>query len=75
MCCSYGRSYGYDWHNNIITMQLSKVLFADVSVSVPTMLSVGEGEEMVEVCVTLFTANSTDNNITVTLDTEDGTGM
>jgi hypothetical protein len=40
------------------------------------MMSVGEGDGMVEVCATLQSAvNDTERNFTVTLATGDGSGM
>jgi hypothetical protein len=50
--------------------------FTVVILSVPAMMSVGEGDGMVEVCATLQSAvNDTERNFTVTLATGDGSGM
>ena len=49
-------------------------MFLDVNVSVPAMLSVGEGDGVVQVCATLSAAEETEKNFTVTLVTSDGTG-
>ncbi len=43
-------------------------------VSVPSMLIVGEGDEMVQVCATLSSMEATERNFTITLATSDGTG-
>jgi hypothetical protein len=48
---------------------------AVVTVSVPAMMSVGEGDVMVEVCATLSAVNDTERDFTVTLATGDGTGI
>ena len=48
---------------------------ADVSVSVPAMVSVGEGDGMVQVCATLSAVEDTERDFTITLATSDGTGM
>ena len=50
-------------------------MVADVSVSVPTMLSVGEGEGMVVICVLLSAPSDTERNFSVTLTTNSDTGM
>ncbi len=47
----------------------------DVTVSVPAMLTVGEGDGMVQVCATLSAIEDTERNFTLTLSTNDGTGM
>ena len=58
-----------------MTTLLSKLhLFVDVSVSVPAMVSVGEGDGMVQVCATLSTVEDTERDFTITLATSDGTG-
>ncbi len=46
----------------------------DVAVSVPAMLSVGEGDGIVQVCATLSAMEDTERNFTITLATSDGTG-
>ena len=48
-----------------------------MSVSVPAMLSVEEGAGVVHVCVSLsvMEMEETEREFTVTLDTENGTGM
>ncbi len=43
-------------------------------VFVPTLLSVGEGDGMVQACATLSTVEDTERNFTITLATSDGTG-
>ena len=50
--------------------------FADVTVSVPAMVSVGEGDGMVQVCATLSAVEETERDFNVTLSTSnvDGTG-
>jgi hypothetical protein len=48
---------------------------AVVTVSVPAMMSVGEGDGMVEVCVILSAINGTERNVTITLATGEDTGM
>ncbi len=50
-------------------------MFVDVTVSVPAMLSVGEGDELVQVCATLSVMEDTERDFTVTLATSDGTGI
>ncbi len=45
-----------------------------MTVSVPAMLSVNEGDGMVQVCATLSAAEDTERNFTVTLTTSDGIG-
>ena len=56
---------------------ISAIPNADVSVSVPAMLSVEEEAGMVEVCVSLSVAEMevTEREFTITLATENGTGM
>ncbi len=46
----------------------------DAHVSIPTMLSVGEGDGIVQVCATLSTVEDTERNFTITLATSDSTG-
>ena len=48
---------------------------ADVTVSVPAILSVDEGGGMVQVCATLSAMNDTRRNFSITLATSDGTGI
>ncbi len=50
-------------------------IHADVAVSVPAMLSVGEGDGMVQVCATLSAMETTERNFTITLATSDNTGI
>ncbi len=50
-------------------------LCSDVTVSVPAMLSVGEGDEMVQVCATLFVTEDTERDVTIKLATIDGIGI
>ncbi len=45
-----------------------------MTVSVPAMLSVGEGDVMVQVCATLSAAEDTERHFTITLTTSDNTG-
>ncbi len=45
-----------------------------MTVSVPAMLSVGEGDGMVQVCATLSAMDATERNFTITLTTSDSTG-
>ncbi len=45
-----------------------------MTVSVPAMLSVGEGDGMVQVCGTLSAIEDTERNFTITLATSNGTG-
>ena len=45
-----------------------------MSVSVPAMLSVGEGDGMVEVCVSLSAMGGTERGFTVALATSSNTG-
>ena len=56
---------------------ISNHYHADVSVSVPAMLSVEEEAGMVEVCVSLsvMEMEETEREFIVTLDTENGTGL
>ncbi len=56
-------------------LNLFLCLHADVMVSVPAMLSVNEGDGMVQVCATLSAIEATERNFTITLDTRDGTGI
>ena len=57
------------------TMSLPILLpSADVTVSVPAMLSVGEGDGMVQVCATLSAVEETERNFTITLTNSDDTG-
>ena len=46
----------------------------DVSVSLPTAMRVGEGEEMMEVCATLSVMADTERYFTVLIFIEDSTG-
>ncbi len=48
--------------------------FVDVTVSVPAMLSIMEGDSFVEVCVTQTAIVDTERAVTVVLSTSDGTG-
>jgi hypothetical protein len=48
---------------------------AEVTVSVPAMMSVGEGDGMVQVCATLSAVNDTERDFTIALATGDGSGM
>ena len=50
------------------------MVIAGVSVSVPTMLSVGEEEGVVEVCASLSAMSDTERDFTVTLTTGSNTG-
>jgi hypothetical protein len=51
------------------------ILNAEVTVSVPTTMSVNEEDGMVQVCASLSAVNDTERNFTITLATGDGTGM
>ncbi len=56
---------------------VTAIFSTDVFVSVLNMLpmmSVNEGDEMVQVCATLSVINDTERSISVTLATSDGTG-
>ena len=57
-----------------VCSDISVVFFLDVSVSVPAMVSVGEGDGMVQVCATLSAVEDTERNLTITVSTSDGTG-
>ncbi len=46
----------------------------DVTVSVQAMLSVGEGDGMVQVCAALSAVEDTERNLTIALVTSDSTG-
>ncbi len=46
----------------------------DVTVSDPAMLSVDEGDGMVQVCATLSAVEDTQRNFIITLTTNDDTG-
>jgi hypothetical protein len=48
---------------------------AVVTVSIPAMMSVGEGDGMVQVCATLSAVDDTERNVTITLATGEDTGM
>ncbi len=50
------------------------ILSADVTVSIPAMLGVGEGDGMVQVCAALSAAVATERSFTITLATSDDTG-
>ncbi len=58
-------------------MMLVRILYlhADVIVSVPAMLTVGEEDEMVQVCVTLSVVEDTERDLNMTLTTSDGIGI
>ncbi len=45
-----------------------------IAVSVPAMLSVGEGDRIVQVCVTLISFEPIRKTLTVTLETSSDTG-
>jgi hypothetical protein len=47
---------------------------AGVTVSVPAMMSVSEGDGMVQVCATLSAMNDTEREFSITLATGDGSG-
>ena len=49
--------------------------FTAVNISVPTMMSAGEEDGIVEVCATLSATEITERNFTVVLFTSDGTGI
>ena len=49
-------------------------MVADVSVSVPAMLSVSEGDGNVEVCVSLSALSDTERDFIVTLTSSNDTG-
>jgi hypothetical protein len=51
-----------------------KFLSTVVTVSVPAMMSVGEGDGMVQVCATLSAVNDTEREFSITFATGDGTG-
>ena len=46
-----------------------------MAVAVPAMVSVGEGDGMVQVCATLSAVEDTERDFTITLTTSDGTGI
>ncbi len=46
-----------------------------VSVSLPSAMSVGEGDGTVEVCATLTSAVATERDFMITLATSDGTAV
>ena len=48
--------------------------FPDVTVSVPAMVSVGEGDGTVTVCARLSAVEATERNFTISLNSSDGTG-
>ena len=49
--------------------------FVDVTVSVPAMVSVGEGDGVVQVCATLSAVEETERDFNITLNIADGTGV
>ncbi len=46
----------------------------DVTVSLPAIMSVGEGDGMVQVCATLSAVEDTERDVAITLATSDNTG-
>ena len=46
-----------------------------MTVSLPTVISIGEGEGMVEVCTSLSATEDTERNFDITLATKDDTGI
>ena len=46
-----------------------------MTVSLPTTISIGEGEGIVEVCVTLSAMEDTERNFDIALATKDDTGI
>ncbi len=50
------------------------LVYADVTVFVPSMLIVNEEDGMVQVCATLSAVQITERNFTITLATSNGTG-
>ena len=46
----------------------------DVTVSVPAMMSVGEGSDSLKVCAALLSIDDIERDFVVTLVTSDGTG-
>ncbi len=56
-------------------VNLSHFLSLDVTLNMIPLLSVGEGDGMVQVCATLSAIEDTERNITITLYTSDGTGI
>ena len=54
---------------------LPQLLFLiDVTVSLPAMIGVGEGDGSVKVCTTLYSNGSIEKDFIITLGTSDGTG-
>ena len=58
----------------LIQLYSITIFFADVLVFVPTMLSIGEEDEMVQVCAILSALEDTEKDFIVTLATNDDTG-
>ena len=46
----------------------------DVTVSLPAMIDIDEGDGSIEVCATLYSTGSTEKDFIITLSTSDGTG-
>ena len=59
----------------IIHLYFIKNTSVDVTVSLPAMLRVNEGDGMVRVCVALSAMEDTERNFTIAIATNDGTGI
>ena len=55
-------------------LKMTTIHSTDVSVSLPAMVNVGEGEGMVEVCATLSAMEDTERNFMIILTAVDDTG-
>ena len=68
------RSEFYFYFADHMTSLLHMLVGPDVSVSVPTRISVGEGDGSVQVCATMSAVEETERDFNITFSTGDSTG-